>query len=93
MLCVPSTYILSNMSATQNYLLTLHRLQKFYLKHYKVSGITIRNQHGNAENQGGDLSIVVEMTQKRYGNDEFKEWKEVKIIINEHIYKNLISDI
>ena len=35
-LCLPLTKNLSNTSVIQNYLLTLHRLQIFYLRHYKV---------------------------------------------------------
>ena len=27
------------------------------------------------------------------GNDKFKEWREVQIIENEHIYKNLVPHI
>ena len=41
--------------------------------------------HGNAEN--------LEMTQKNIGNVQFKGRREVKIIENEHICKNLVSDI
>ena len=36
-LCLPLIYNLSNTLATQNYLLTLHRLQMFYLRHGKVN--------------------------------------------------------
>ena len=33
------------------------------------------------------------MTQKSNGNDKFKEWKEIKVIENEHICKNLVLHI
>ena len=58
------------------------------------------NQCGDAGNQAGNLSIAVEilsiaveMTSNSNGNDKFKEWREVKIIKNEHICKNLVSYI
>ena len=35
----------------------------------------------------------IEMTSNSNGNDKFKEWREVKIIKNEHICKNLVSHI
>ena len=53
----------------------------------------VENQDGDAGNQGGNLSIVVEITQNNYRNDKFKEWREVKIIENEHICKNLVLHI
>ena len=61
-----------------------------------------RNQGGDVENQGGNLyiqqkqyrnSIAVEMKSESNGNDKFKEWREVKIIENEHICKNLVLRI
>ena len=48
------------------------------------------NQGGSRENQGGNLKIALEMTQNSNGNDKFKQWREVEIIENEHICKNLI---
>ena len=50
-------------------------------------------QGGDAGNQGGNLSKLVEMTQNSNGNDKFKKWREVKIVKNKHICKNLISHI
>ena len=44
------------------------------------------NQGGDAGNQGGNLSIAVEITWSSNGNDELKDWREVKII-------NLVSHI
>ena len=44
-----------------------------------------KERDGNAEN--------LEMTQKNIGNDQFKGRREVKIIENEDICKNLVSDI
>ena len=46
----------------------------------------VRNQRGDAGNQGGNLSIAVEITWSSNGNDELKDWREVKII-------NLVSRI
>ena len=34
--------------------------------------------------------MAVEMTQNSNGNNKLKKWREVKIIENEHICKNLI---
>ena len=51
------------------------------------------NKGGDVENQGGNLGIAEEMTQESNGNDKFKEWREVKIIENEHICKNLVLHI
>ena len=53
----------------------------------------MENQSGDAGNQGGNLNIAVEMTQKSHGNNKFKEWREVKITENRHIYKNLVLHI
>ena len=50
------------------------------------------NAYGDAWNQGRNLSTAVEMTQKSSGNDKLKEWRELKMIENEHICKNLVSD-
>ena len=47
------------------------------------------NQVGNTGNQGGNLCIVVEMTQNTDGNGKFKELTEVPIMENE----NLVSRI
>ena len=44
------------------------------------------NQGSDAENQGGNLIIAVEITWNSNGNDKLKDWKEVKII-------NLVSRI
>ena len=46
----------------------------------------VENQGGDAGNQGGNLSIVVEITWNSNGNDKLKDWREVKII-------NLVSCI
>ena len=53
----------------------------------------IRVEGGDVENQGGNLVIAVEMTQESNGNDKFKEQREVKIIEDEHIRKNLVLHI
>ena len=44
------------------------------------------NQGDGAGNQGGNLSIAVEITWNTSGNDELKDWREVRII-------NLVSRI
>ena len=49
------------------------------------------NQCGDAVNQGGNLSIAVEMTSCSNKNGKFKERREVKLIENEHICKNVVS--
>ena len=41
----------------------------------------------------GNLGIALEMTQNYSGNDELKEWKQVEMIENEHIPKNLVPHI
>ena len=46
----------------------------------------VENQGGDAGNQGGNLSIAVEITWNSNGNDKLKDWKKVKII-------NLVSRI
>ena len=51
------------------------------------------NQCGKVENQGLNLGITVEMRKEKKGNDKFKEWREVKIIENEHICKYLVLHI
>ena len=51
------------------------------------------NQDGDVGNHGRNLSIVVEMIWNSNGNNKFKEWREVKIIENEHICKKLVSRI
>ena len=43
------------------------------------------NQGGDVENQSGNLGIAVEMKQESNRNGNFKEWREVKVIENEHI--------
>ena len=37
-------------------------------------------QDDDAGNQGGNLSITVEITWNSNGNDKLKDWKKVKII-------------
>ena len=51
------------------------------------------NHGSDVGNQGGYISLVVEMTQYSNENEKFKEWREVKIVENEHICKNLVSRI
>ena len=46
----------------------------------------VGNQGGDARNQGGNLSIVVEIAWNNNENDKLKDWREVKII-------NLVSRI
>ena len=53
----------------------------------------VRNQGGDAGSQGKSLSTAVELTQDSNGNDQFEEWKEVKIMENEHICINLVAHI
>ena len=38
------------------------------------------NQGGDAGNQGGNLSIAVEITWNSNGKDKLKDWSEVKTI-------------
>ena len=38
------------------------------------------NKGRNAGNQGGNLTIAVEITWNSDGNDKLKDWKEVRII-------------
>ena len=45
------------------------------------------NQGGDVENQGGNEDIA---TNK---NGRFKAWREVKVIENQHICKNLVLHI
>ena len=45
------------------------------------------------QNQGGNLGIAVEMKSEGNRNDKFSKWREVKIIENEHICKNLVLHI
>ena len=52
-----------------------------------------QNQCGDAGNQMGNLGIALEMTWNCSGNDKLKEWKQVEIIENEHIPKNLVPHI
>ena len=47
------------------------------------------NQGGNVQNQGGNLGTAVEIKYKSNRNDQFNEWREVKIIQNENTCKNL----
>ena len=53
----------------------------------------VGNQGDDVGNQGGNLSIAVEMTWNSNRNDKLKEWREVKIIEDDHICKDLVSDI
>ena len=46
----------------------------------------VRNRGGDAGNQGGNLSIAVEITWNNNENDKLKDWREFKII-------NLVSRI
>ena len=64
------------------------RTQKIWVKMIK----NVKNQGDDAGNEGGSLGTAVEMTQNSNENDKFKEWK-VKVIENEHICKNLVSNI
>ena len=58
-------------------------------KNAKIVG----NLGDDAGNEGGNLSIAVEMIQNSNENNKFKEWREVKIVKNKHICKNLVSHI
>ena len=62
-------------------------------REFGESGWKYGNQSGDVENQGRKLGITVEMTKNSSRNNKFKEWREVKIIENEHICKNLGSHI
>ena len=57
------------------------------------NGKNVENQGGDAANEGGNLNMAVEMTQNNNGNDKFKEQREAKIVENEHICKNAVSQI
>ena len=46
----------------------------------------LENQGGDAGNQGENLSIAVKITWNSDGNDNLRDWREVKII-------NLVSRI
>ena len=48
------------------------------------------NQGGDVENRGRNLRLAVEMKQESNGIDKFEEWREVKIIENKQICKNLV---
>ena len=52
-----------------------------------------QNQCDDAGNQMGNLGIALEMTWNCSGNDKLKEWKQVEIIENELIPKNLVPHI
>ena len=43
------------------------------------------NQDDDVKNQSGNLGVAVEMKQESNRNGKFKEWREVKVIDNEHI--------
>ena len=49
------------------------------------------NQGGDAGNQNWNLVIAVEITKNSNENDKLKEWREVRLIENEHIRKILVS--
>ena len=51
------------------------------------------NQGGDVENQRANLGIAVEMKQEGNINGKFKEWREVKVIENKQICKNLVLHI
>ena len=51
------------------------------------------NQGDDAGNQSGNLGIAIDMRQNGHGNNKFKKQREVKIIKNEHICKNLVLRI
>ena len=53
----------------------------------KGNWVKVRNQGGDVGNQSGNLGTADEVTQNSNGNDKFKEWREAKIIENEHIVK------
>ena len=59
----------------------------------KGNWVKVRNQGGDVGNQSGNLGTADEVTQNSNGNDKFKEWREAKIIENEHICKNPVSRI
>ena len=46
----------------------------------------VGNQGGDTENQGGNLSIAVEITWNSNENNKLKDWRKVKIL-------NLVSCI
>ena len=50
----------------------------------------VGNQDWDARNQGGNLNIATEITSNSNGNDKFKDRREVKIIENDYICKNLV---
>ena len=52
-----------------------------------------REQCDSAWNQVGNLGIAVEMTWSMSGNDKLKEWRDITIIENELICKNVVSYI
>ena len=49
-----------------------------------------QNHYEEASKLGKNVGIAVEITWNSSGNDKLKAWREVKIIGNEHICKNLI---
>ena len=68
------------------------KLYGFCIKRLQIQK-NVGNQGGDAGNQGWNLSIAVEMRYNSNKNDNFKDWREVKIIENENISKNLILHI
>ena len=51
-----------------------------------VNTKNVGNQGGDTENQGGNLSIAVEITWNSNENNKLKDWRKVKIL-------NLVSCI
>ena len=52
-----------------------------------------QNQCDDARNEDENLGIAVEITSISSGNGKLKEWREIKIIENNCIYKNLVSHL
>ena len=52
-----------------------------------------KNRCGDAGNQGGSFGIAVGMTWSSCVNDQLKGWREVRIIENEHNFKNLVAHV
>ena len=67
------------------------RNQHGYVGNLGGNAENAENQCGDTGNQGRNLGITVEMTLNSSGNYKLKEWREVKIIENKHICKNLVS--
>ena len=69
------------------------------INQHRVERENTGNPGGNAKMQGiravmqGNLGMEVIITKNSNENDKLKECREVKIIENEHICKNVISQI